>query len=91
MGLSQTKKHSLKIFKMLRADAASCNSFVSVAIQLIILVLTKIYLMSQINRKETFMKQVKRNDSTINKSIISVLETLWSIGTSITASAVLLS
>ena len=76
---------------MLRADAASCNSFVSVAIQLIILVLTKIYLMSQINRKETFMKQVKRNDSTINKSIISVLETLWSIGTSITASAVLLS
>jgi len=76
---------------MLRADAASCSSFVSVAIQLIILVLTKIYLNEQIKRKETIMKQVKRNDSTIKKSLNSVLETLWSIGTSITASAVLLS
>ena len=76
---------------MLYADAASCSSFVSVVLQSIVLTITRFYLNEKNKRKETHMKQVKRNDSTIKKSIISVLETLWSIGTSITASAVLLS
>lgn len=67
----------------------SGNSFVSVVHQLIILVLTRFFLNHKLNNeKEVHMKQYKKFNNLINSSINSILETLWAIGTSITASAV---
>lgn len=73
------------------ATAWSCESLVSIALQLIVLSITRFYLTNQIKRKDNNMKQNFRTRITIKKSLNSVLETLWSIGTSLTASAVLLS
>ena len=42
------------------------------------------------NEKEVHMKHNKMNNNLIKSSINNILETLWAIGTSITASAVLI-
>lgn len=72
------------------ADAVSCDSFVSIAFLVVSLVVVQTMLNLKISkRKEILMKQVKTFTNSIKTVIISSIETIWAIGTSITATVVL--
>ena len=69
------------------ADAVSCYSFVSVVNQVISLIIIQTCLNQ---RKETTLMKHSNNESIIPVLTTPLLNTIWAIGTSITASAVLI-
>lgn len=74
---------------MLCADAECCNSFVSViyfynAVSLTLKTISKLT-----NKKRKLMKQIKKLPKNVKSIIVQSIKTLWVIGTSITATAVL--
>jgi hypothetical protein len=73
---------------MLYAGGENRNSFVSIALIFLTLIFLQNILKIKL-RKETIMKHIKMYTKAIKSIVRSTFETLWAIGTSITASAVL--
>ena len=83
-------KQTFVHWKYLRNADGICDSFVPIAFSLITLIILKSVVTKTINKKEVYMRQVIRFEHTIKSIMISTLETIWAIGTSITASAVMI-